>query len=50
MKKFLMNRLKFNNFDSVNFSLSKFQPFHREQVKIKNEVVPLGIKVNSKNE
>ncbi len=49
IKKFLKNSLRFDNFDSINFSLSKFQPFHREQVKIKNEVVPLGIKVNSKN-
>ena len=36
---------KFNNFDSLNFSKSKFQPFHRGKVKIKKEVVPMGIKV-----
>ena len=36
---------KFNNFDSLNLSKSKFQPFHRVKVKIKKEVVPMGIKV-----
>ena len=36
---------KFNNFDSLNSSKSKFQPFHRAKVKIKKEVVPMGIKV-----
>jgi len=36
---------KFNNFDSINLSKSKFQPFHRGKVKIKKEVVPIGIKV-----
>ena len=35
----------FNNFDSLNLSKSKFQPFHRGKVKIKKEVVPMGIKV-----
>ena len=36
---------KFNNFDSINLSKSKLQPFHRGKVKIKKEVVPIGIKV-----
>ena len=36
---------RFSNFDSVNFSKSKFQPFHRGKIKIKKEVVPMGIKV-----
>ena len=36
---------KFNKFDSVNLSKSKFQPFHRGKAKIKNEVVPMGIKI-----
>ena len=36
---------KFNNFDSLNYSKSNFQPFHRGKVKIKKEVVPMGIKV-----
>ena len=37
---------KINNFDSKNLSMCEYQPFHRSKVKIKNEVVPLGIKVN----
>ena len=36
---------RFNNFDSVNLSTSKFKPFHRGKVKIKKEVVPMGIRV-----
>ena len=36
---------KFNNFDSLNLSKCKFQPFHRGKVKIKKEVVPMGIKI-----
>ena len=34
--------------DSENISKSKFQPFHKAKVKIKKEVVPMGIKVLSK--
>ena len=44
-----MNQIKktfrFGNFDSLNLSKCKFQPFHRVKVKIKKEVVPIGIKV-----
>jgi len=36
---------KIKNFDSMNLSNSKFQPFHRAKVKIKNEVVPMGIEI-----
>ena len=36
---------KINNFDSQNLSKCKFQPFHRGKVKIKAEVVPMGIKI-----
>ena len=35
----------FKNYDSKNLSKNKFQPFHRSKVKIKKEVVPMGIKV-----
>ena len=35
----------FNNFDSQNLSKNKFQPFHRAKVKIKKEVVPMGVKI-----
>jgi len=37
-----------NNFDSVNLSMSKFQPFHRGKVKIKKEVVPMGFEVTKR--
>ena len=37
--------LKFSKFDSENISKSHFQPFHRPKVKIKKEVVPMGLKI-----
>ena len=40
---------KFSNFDSENLSKSKFQPFHRPKVKIKKEVVPMGLNISTKN-
>ena len=48
IKNLLRKKLKFSKFDSINHSLSKFQPFHRGKVKIKNEVVPIGLNINSK--
>jgi len=39
---------KFHNFDSLNFSKCEFQPFHRGKVKIKKEVVPMGIKITKR--
>ena len=39
----------FKDFDSKNMSQSRFQPFHKGKIKIKNEVVPLGLKINSTN-
>jgi len=39
---------KFNNFDSQSLSKSKFQVFHRGKVKIKKEVVPMGIKISKR--
>ena len=46
---FIVNKIKatfkFKNFDSINSSVSKLQPFHRGKIKIKKEVVPLGLKV-----
>ena len=36
---------RLDNFDSLNLSKCKFQPFHRGKVKIKKEVVPMGVKV-----
>ena len=44
-----INKIKktfmFSNFDSVNYSKCNYQPFHRGKVKIKKEVVPMGIKI-----
>ena len=39
----------FLNFDSENFSFNKFQPFHKCKVKIKKELVPMGININKRN-
>jgi len=39
---------KLNNYDSINLSLCKFQAFHRAKVKIKKEVVPMGIKISKR--
>ena len=44
--------LDFKKFDSENISKSKFQPFHKAKVKIKKEVVPMGLSlsmINKKN-
>ena len=44
-----INKIKrtfmFSSFDSVNYSQCYYQPFHRGKVKIKKEVVPMGIKI-----
>jgi UPF0176 protein len=37
-----------NEFDNSNTSKSKFQPFHKPKVKIKKEVVPMSLTLNSK--
>ena len=54
-KKFLETAIKkikktFNitNFDSQNLSKNKFQIFHKGKVKIKKEVVPMGIKISKR--
>tara|TARA_B100000809_G_scaffold154717_1_gene152028 strand:- start:207 stop:1115 length:909 start_codon:yes stop_codon:yes gene_type:complete len=39
----------FKKFDSNNFSKSEFQPFYRGKVKIKNEVVPMGLHLTLKD-
>ena len=49
IKKILKKRLRFNKFDSNNHSVSKFQPFHQGKVKIKKEVVPIGLKIDKKS-
>ena len=45
----LKKKLRFIKFDSNNHSVSKFQPFHQGKVKIKKEVVPIGLKIDKKN-
>jgi UPF0176 protein len=47
--KILKSQFELKDFDSKNISQSRFQPFHKGKIKIKNEVVPLGLKINSKN-
>ena len=39
----------FKNFDSHNLSKCAFQPFHKPKIKIKKEVVPIGIKISKIN-
>tara|TARA_Y100000741_G_scaffold251526_1_gene193482 strand:- start:30 stop:557 length:528 start_codon:yes stop_codon:yes gene_type:complete len=47
---FAINKIKecfkFKNFNNINLSKSKFQPFHKGKVKVKNEVVPMGVKIS----
>ncbi|MDA9731143.1 rhodanese-related sulfurtransferase [Candidatus Pelagibacter sp.] len=38
----------FKQFDSSNESKSKFQPFHKPKIKIKKEIVPMNLTINSK--
>ena len=38
--------LKFSSFDSENLSRSNFQPFHKLKIKIKKEVVPMGLNIH----
>lgn len=49
IKNVLKKKIKFTNFDSSNHSTSKFQPFHQGKVKIKKEVVPIGLKIDKIN-
>ena len=50
--RFIVNKIKktlnIKEFDSENISKCKFQPFHRAKVKIKKEIVPMGISLSSK--
>jgi len=43
----LKSLLSFKQFDSSNESKSTFQPFHKPKVKIKNEIVPMNLTINS---
>ena len=44
----LKNILNIKKFDSSNYSESKFKPFHKLKVKIKNEVVPMNLKISNR--
>jgi len=47
--KIIKSKIKISNFDSQNYSESRFQPFHKGKIKIKKEVVPMGIVVSQKD-
>ena len=47
--KIIKSQYRLKDFDSKNISESLFQPFHKGKIKIKNEVVPLGLKINPNN-
>ena len=44
----LKSLFSFKKFDNSNESKSKFQPFHKPKVKIKKEVVPMNLILNSR--
>ena len=44
----LKSLFSFKNFDNSNNSKSKFQPFHKPKIKIKKEIVPMNLTLNSK--
>ena len=44
----LKSLFSFKNFDNSNNSKSTFQPFHKPKVKIKKEIVPMNLTLNSK--
>ena len=48
VKNKIIKLFKISSFDSENFSKSKFHPFHKAKVKIKKEVVPIGVSILSK--
>ena len=47
--KLIKKKFEFTEFDSNNIATSRFQPFHKAKVKIKKEVVPLGLKIKSES-
>ena len=44
----LKSLFSFKQFNSSNESKSKFHPFHKPKVKIKKEIVPMNLSINSK--
>jgi UPF0176 protein len=49
IKKKIKSLFKIKNFDTENLSKSKFQPFYKSKIKIKNEVVPMGLNISTKS-
>ena len=49
ISKKIKSLLRISYFDSENLSKSKYQPFHKPKIKIKKEVVPMGLTVFPKN-
>ena len=45
---YIQNKFKIKSFDNHNLSKCSFQPFYRAKVKLKKEVVPIGLKLNIK--
>ena len=45
---YIKQKISIKKFDSNNYSKIHFQPFYRPKIKIKKEVVPIGLKLNSK--
>jgi UPF0176 protein len=46
VNKKIKDLFKISSFDSENISKSNFQPFHKFKIKIKKEVVPMGLNIN----
>ena len=43
----IKNLFGISNFDSENLSKNTYQPFHKPKIKIKKEVVPMGLRISS---
>ena len=43
--KYIKKKLYIKSFDSKNFSVVGYQPFNKTKIKIKKEVVPIGLKL-----
>ena len=48
-EKQIFKQFNFKEFDNINNSSCRFQPFHKVKIKIKNEVVPMGLTLSLKN-
>ena len=49
VEKKIFKLFSFKYFDSKNNSTCNFQPFHKAKIKIKKEVVPIGLNLGKKN-